>query len=312
MKKHTKERKVKTVNPEKQARKQKARQRIKRTLKELPLLIIGATLTALATKYVYDPAGLVTGGVSGLSIIAKSVGLRYYGLDIPLWLGSLIFNVPIFLYAIKQCGIKHVIRTGFVWAVLTAELYFLPDMSFIPDNLLLVAIYGSILMGSGSGMLLSARATSGGSDMLGEAMHRSIRSVSVGRLIQIIDGMIVALGLVTFGIERTLYAIISVYIMGRVIDIVLHKGKSAKMATIISEKNDEIAQEIMTSLDRGVTGLYGSGMYTGKDKRVLLCICSNKDLVEIKDIVKKHDPKAFFVVGNVDEAMGEGFLEEWY
>lgn len=312
MKKARKERKPKQVNPEKEAKKLKRRQSIKRTLKELPLLIIGATLTALATKYVYDPAGLVTGGVSGLSIIAKSVGLRYYGLDIPLWLGSLIFNVPIFLYAIKQCGIKHVIRTGFVWAVLTAELYFLPDMSFIPDNLLLVAIYGSILMGSGSGMLLSARATSGGSDMLGEAMHRSIRSVSVGRLIQIIDGMIVALGLVTFGIERTLYAIISVYIMGRVIDIVLHKGKSAKMATIISEKNDEIAQEIMTSLDRGVTGLYGSGMYTGKDKRVLLCICSNKDLVEIKDIVKKHDPKAFFVVGNVDEAMGEGFLEEWY
>lgn len=312
MKKARKERKPKQVNPEKEAKKLKRRQSIKRTLKELPLLIIGATLTALATKYVYDPAGLVTGGVSGLSIIAKSVGLRYYGLDIPLWLGSLIFNVPIFLYAIKQCGIKHVIRTGFVWAVLTAELYFLPDMSFIPDNLLLVAIYGSILMGAGSGMLLSARATSGGSDMLGEAMHRSIRSVSVGRLIQIIDGMIVALGLVTFGIERTLYAIISVYIMGRVIDIVLHKGKSAKMATIISEKNDEIAQEIMSSLDRGVTGLYGSGMYTGKDKRVLLCICSNKDLVEIKDIVKKHDPKAFFVVGNVDEAMGEGFLEEWY
>ena len=312
MKKVRKERKVKTADPEKEAKKLRRRQSIKRNLREIPLLIIGATLTALATKYVYDPAGLVTGGVTGLSIIAKSVGFRYYGLNIPLWMGSLIFNIPIFLYAIKQCGIKHVIRTGFVWAVLTAELYFLPEMSFIPDNLLLVAIYGSILMGIGSGMLLSARATSGGSDMLGEAMHRTIRSVSVGRLIQIIDGIIVALGLVTFGIERTLYAIISVYIMGRVIDLYLHKGKSAKMATIISEKNDEIAQEIMTSLDRGVTGLYGSGMYTGKDKRVLLCICSNKDLVEIKDIVKKHDPKAFFVVGNVDEAMGEGFLEEWY
>lgn len=312
MKKEKRERKPKTVNPEKEAKKLRRRQSIKRNLREIPLLIIGATLTALATKYVYDPAGLVTGGVTGLSIIAKSVGFRYYGLDIPLWMGSLIFNIPIFLYAIKQCGIKHVIRTGFVWAVLTAELYFLPDMSFIPDNLLLVAIYGSILMGIGSGMLLSARATSGGSDMLGEAMHRTVRSVSVGRLIQIIDGIIVALGLVTFGIERTLYAIISVYIMGRVVDLYLHKGKSAKMATIISEKNDEIAQEIMTSLDRGVTGLYGSGMYTGNDKRVLLCICSNKDLVEIKDIVKKYDPKAFFVVGNVDEAMGEGFLEEWY
>ncbi len=312
MKKAKKERKVKTVNPEKEAKKLRRRQSIKRTLKELPLLIIGATLTAVATKYVYDPAGLVTGGVTGLSIVAKSVGLRYYGMDIPLWMGSLIFNIPIFLYAIKQCGIKHVLRTGFVWLLLTAELYFMPDMTFISDNLLLVAIYGSILMGAGSGMLLSARATSGGSDMLGEAMHRSLRSVSVGRLIQVIDGIIVALGLFTFGVERTLYAIISVYIMGKVIDIVLHKGKSAKMATIISDHNEEIAQEIMTSLDRGVTGLYGSGMYTGKDKRVLLCICSNKDLVEIKDIVKKHDPKAFFVVGNVDEAMGEGFLEEWY
>ena len=312
MKKVKRERKNKTVNPEKEAKKLKRRQSIKRNLREIPLLILGATLTAISAKYIYDPSGLVTGGVTGLSIIVKSVGMRYYGLDIPLWMGSLIFNVPIFLYAIKQCGIKHVIRTAFVWAVLTAELYFLPDMSLIPDNLLLVAIYGSILMGVGSGMLLSARATSGGSDMLGEAMHRTIRSVSVGRLIQVIDGIIVALGLVTFGVEHTLYAIISVYIMGRVIDLYLHKGKSAKMATIISEKNDEIAQEIMTSLDRGVTGLYGSGMYTGNDKRVLLCICSNKDLVEIKDIVKKHDPKAFFVVGNVDEAMGEGFLEEWY
>ena len=146
MKKVKKERKVKTVNPEKEAKKLRRRQSIKRTLRELPLLIIGATLTAVATKYVYDPAELVTGGVSGLSIIAKSVGLRYYNVDIPLWMGSLIFNIPIFLYAIKQCGIKHVIRTGFVWAVLTAELYFLPDMSFIPDNLLLVSIYRTILM----------------------------------------------------------------------------------------------------------------------------------------------------------------------
>ena len=89
-------------------------------------------------------------------------------------------------------------------------------------------------------------------------------------------------------------------------------GQKFSQTIVMITHNEAIAQEIMTSLDRGVTGLYGSGMYTGKDKRVLLCICSNKDLVEIKDIVKKHDPKAFFVVGNVDEAMGEGFLEEWY
>ena len=296
-KKEKKVKKVKTVSPEKLERKQKRRASIKRTLKEMPLLILGATLTAVSAKYIYDPAGLVTGGVTGLSIIVKSVGSRYYGLDIPLWMGSLIFNVPIFLYAIKQCGIKHVIRTAFVWAVLTAELYFLPDMSFIPDNLLLVSIYGSILMGIGSGMLLSARATSGGSDMLGEAMHRTVRSVSVGRLIQIIDGIIVALGLVTFGIERTLYAIISVYIMGRVVDLYLHKGKSAKMATIISEKNDEIAnlhaqlegrQHVINDEKRKLSKLLATHMNDcDVTVRVLNCL-RYAEIDTIRDLVKYH------------------------
>ena len=83
------------------------------------------------------------------------------------------------------------------------------------------------------------------------------------------------------------------------------------MATIVSDASDMIAKEILTVLNRGVTGLKGQGMYTGNDKRVLMCICSKKDLVDIKDIVKKYDPKAFFVVGDVTEAMGEGFLEEW-
>ena len=283
----------------------------KRFLKELPLLIAGATLTAVATKYIYDPAGLVTGGVSGLSIITRSVSMRFFGHDFPLWLGSLVFNIPVFVYGMKQLGVKQILRTGFVWLLLTAELYFLPERTLIADDLLLVSIYGSILMGIGSGLLLTAHATSGGSDLLGESLHHQIRSVSVGRLIQIIDGIIVFAGLLTFGVEHTLYAMISVFIMGKIIDLVLNKGKRAKMATIVSDANDQIAEEIMSSLNRGVTGLYGRGMYTGDDKRILLCICSNKDLVYIKDIVKKHDPHAFFVVGDVDEAMGEGFFEDW-
>ena len=97
----------------------------KRFLKELPLLIAGATLTAVATKYIYDPAGLVTGGVSGLSIITRSVSMRFFGHDFPLWLGSLVFNIPVFVYGMKQLGIKQILRTGFVWLLLTAELYFL-------------------------------------------------------------------------------------------------------------------------------------------------------------------------------------------
>ena len=289
----------------------KNKRNVRSLVLDVLLMIIGATLTAVSTKYIYDPAGLVTGGVSGLSIIARSVSARYLAREIPLWLSSIIFNIPIFLYAMRVSGLRSILRTGFVWILMTVELYLLPEMSLIPDNLLLVAIYGSILMGVGSGLLLLAHATSGGSDMLGESLHHHIRSVSVGRLIQVIDGIIVAAGLLTFGIEHTLYALISVFIMGKVVDLVLNRGRSARMATIISDESEQIASEIMATLNRGVTGLNGCGMYTGKDKRVLICICSNKDLVTIKDIVRKHDPRAFLVVGNVTEALGEGFVEEW-
>ena len=283
----------------------------KKTLRDGALMLIGATLTAVTVKYIYDPAGLVTGGVGGLSIIARSLSERFLPWTMPLWLGNLIFNVPIFLYAMKVSGLKSVLRTGFVWAVMTAELAFFPEASLFAENILLTSIYGALLMGVGSGLLLLTHATSGGSDMLGESLHHTIRSVSVGRLIQYIDGAVVVIGLFTFGIERTLYALISVFIMGKVVDFVLDQGKSARMATIISDKSSEISSEILEKLNRGVTALHGEGMYTGREKNVLMCICSKKDLVDIKEIVKRIDPGAFFVVGDVREAMGEGFVEDW-
>ncbi|MDO4632906.1 MAG: YitT family protein [Eubacteriales bacterium] len=283
----------------------------RRNLSALACGIAGATLTAFATKYIYDPSGLVTGGVSGLCIIIRQLSDTWFGWPVPLWLSNTLLNIPIFLFAIWSSGWKGILRTAAVWLLMTVELAWFPDAALIPDNLLLVTIYGGICFGAGCGLLLSAEATSGGTDLLGYTLHRYIRSVSVGRLIQILDGCVVAAGALVFGIERTLIAVISVYVMGKVIDAVVSRGRSAKMALIISEESEKIASEIMSSLDRGVTGLKGQGMYTSKDKTVLVCICSNRDIVSIKDIVSKYDSKAFFTVTNVSEAMGEGFVEEW-
>ena len=119
------------------------------------------------------------------------------------------------------------------------------------------------------------------------------------------------LGAVVFNVEHTLYAIISVYIMGKVCDYIVSRGKQAKCAYIISDANETIAREIMDDLDRGVTCLPGTGMYSGKERKILFCICSKKDIVDIKDIVKKNDPRAFFIISDVNEAMGEGFVERW-
>ena len=283
----------------------------KQIAKDGLLLFLGATLIAFATKYVYDPAGLVTGGVSGLSIVIRELSGNG-GKEIPLWMSSIFLNIPIFLLAFRTDGLRNILRSSLVWLILTVELYLFPESFLRGDNLLLVAIYGGICFGVGTGLLIQARATSGGTDMLGYSLHHYFRHISMGRIIQLVDGVVVLIGAVVFNLEHTLYAVMSVYIMGKVTDYVLNSGKTAKMALIISDKNHDIALDILKDVSRGVTGLRGTGMYTGEDKIILICICSTRDIVNIKDIVREYDSRAFLVVADVSEALGEGFVEDWH
>lgn len=285
------------------------KQKLKLRTKDVLLILIGSTVTSIATKYFFDPAGLVTGGVSGLAIIIKYLTGEYSPLQIPLWVSNLLVNIPIFLFAWKTEGFRSIMRTGLSWLIITAELAIFPEYDLISGNLLLVSVYGGICFGIGTGLLLMARATSGGTDMLGNTLHRYVRQYSVGRLIQFLDGIVVILGAVVFNVEHTLYALISVYIMGKITDWILTQGRTAKCAMIISDCSDEIARSILDDLSRGVTSVSGTGMYSGSSRKILICICSNKDIVEIKDIVKQYDRKAFFVIHDVTEAMGEGFVE---
>lgn len=285
----------------------------KQTIRDLVLILAGSTLIALASFYVFDPAGLITGGFTGLGIIIKSVTARAFGTGVPLWLSSLVLNLPVFALALFTDGFHSIMKSALSWLVMTAELYFLPPFTLLPDNLLLVSIYGGAMYGIGTGLLLSARATSGGTDMLGNSLHHFhfFRQFSIGRIIQVLDGSIVLLGLLEFGLERTLYAILSVYICGKLTDYVIGRGMSAKIALIISHCSEQIAGDIMEQMNRGVTGIQGKGMYSGHGRTILVCICSNKDIVDMKEIVHRYDPKAFFIIGNVNEAMGEGFVESW-
>ena len=276
------------------------------------IIILGTTIVSFAVKYIFDPAGMVTGGVSGLAIVIKHLTGKYMGHEIPLWVSNLVLNVPIFLFAWKTEGWKRIMRTGLAFAVMTAELYIFPDYVFFYDNPLLTAVYGGICFGAGTGLMLLAKATTGGTDMLGNSLAKYLRHVPVGRLIEYLDGTVVVIGAFVFGLEETLYAVISVFIMGRVIDYIVDHGKKAKMAIIISNKPDEIKDQILQQLDRGVTSLTGTGEYTGTKRKVLFCVCTQRDVPMIKDIVKEYDKKAFFIVGSVSEAMGEGFVEKWF
>ncbi|MBQ7506976.1 MAG: YitT family protein [Lachnospiraceae bacterium] len=295
--------------------------------KDIGMILLGSTIMTVAVRYVLDPAGLVTGGVSGLSIVVKDLGARF-GCNIPLWVSNVVLNIPIFLFALKTEGLRGILRALLSWVTMSVELVFFPDLSLPHDNLLLVSLYGGVLFGAGTGILLSVHATSGGTDMLASSMihfaagrrldrtkknraSRIFRQISYGTLIAILDGIVVVVGAFVFSIEHTLYALISIVVMGKITDLIVNRGTAARMLMIISEKNEEIAQTVMKELDRGVTSLHATGMYRNEDRTVLLCICGRRELVEIKDIVRQYDRNAFFVIGNVNEVLGEGFIENW-
>lgn len=278
-------------------------------LEEIVLIIIGVFLLAASVNMVYEPIGMVTGGVSGLAIVIKHYTKNIISGGIPVWVSNTVINIPLFIVAWFVLGKKYIGKTLFATVCFSVALSIVPRVNLEHQDLLLAAVYGGVLGGVGLGLVFATYATTGGTDLLSAIVNHYIKHHSVGKMLMVIDGTIVALGAVVFGLQKAAYAVIAVYITTKVMDSILEGFKFAKLAYIISEKNEEIAQEILTDMDRGVTGISTMGMYMRKERKMLFCVVSQKEIIQIKDIVAKKDPKAFVIVSDVREVMGEGFIE---
>lgn len=129
-------------------------------------------------------------------------------------------------------------------------------------------------------------------------------------LIVIIDTIIVGLNVVFFKqIEIALYSAISIYLMGKAMDIFLEGIYFTKMVYIVSPKNEEISKLISKDIGRGTTLLYGKGMYKGENRDVLLCVASRNEVSQINQIIKKIDKHAFTIISNAREVIGKGFKQ---
>lgn len=273
-------------------------------------IIIGTTSLAIAINVFFEPFGIVTGGVSGLSIIIKSLAEAKLGLDIPLWLTNIALNLPLFIVGIKILGIKFLSRTIFATLYLSFALFytkFIPTYFLDGTELILISLFGGVLSGFGLGLVFSSFATTGGTDLAATIIQRYFKHISISKLLLMLDTLIIVLGVFMFGFVKAMYAIIAVYITSKVIDSVLEGLSFSKAAFIISEHSSQISQKILTDIDRGVTGLTGRGMYTLKSKEVLLCVVSRKEVIQLKEVVKSIDNNAFLLVFDVRETLGEGF-----
>ena len=281
----------------------------KRVLAAYVLIFIGTAFMAFAIQCLFDPIGLVTGGFTGIAIIVKNLTAVLWAGGIPLWFTNLILNVPVFVLAYWLLGRKFVGRTLYGTLMLSFWLYVLPSVDITGGDYVLAAVFGGLFSGTGMGMVLRGNATTGGTDMVAALIQRKIRHRSVAQIMFFVDGIVVIAGMFVFGMRSTLYAVVAVFVVTKISDAILEGFHYSKAAYIITDCYEEVARVVMQDLDRGATGLFAKGMYTGADKCVLYCVVSKKQIVELKEIVVGIDPNAFVIVSDVHEVLGEGFQE---
>lgn len=271
-------------------------------------IILGSTIFSLSVVWFADPAGLVIGGISGIGIILKSIS----GGLIPIFITNLVFNIPLFLISIKQRGFKFVYKSliSVLWTTIVLELAtFIKNPLDVSDDIFLTSLMAGLFTGVGLGLVLRADATSGGTDMLASIVKYKKPYLDISKLLLIIDAVIILLGMSVFGVVHGIYAVLSVYISTKIINIFLDGVHFQRGAFILSDKYLEISQEIIEKLDRGNTGINVKGMYSKEDKNMLFAVVDPKESITLLNIVKDIDKKAFMILFDVRRALGEGFYD---
>ena len=274
------------------------------------MIIVGTGLMSLAINSVFDAAGMVTGGFSGIAIIIKAWTKNLIEGGIPLWVTNCVLNLPLFVIAWKVRGFSFIKRAILGEISLSVWLAIQPVWNLAGNDLLLSALYGGVIQGVGIGLVFLGGGTTGGTDMMDAIIQKFLKHYSIAQIMQVIDAMVVLVGMYVFGVHKALYAIIAVYLVTKVSDGLIEGLKFSKAAYIITGKPKEISDMIINDLDRGVTGINARGMYSGQDKLMLFCVVNKKEIIMLKEKVDEIDPDAFVIVTDAREVHGEGFIEK--
>lgn len=264
-------------------------------------ITIGTMITALGLVVFLIPNKIAGGGVSGLATVI------YYLFNFRVGVTMLALNVPLFLLGIRELGIKFFIKT--LYATFTLSFFIDIITPFITPptkDLLLASIYGGLVVGLGLGIVFRFGATTGGTDLAARIIQRYLK-VSVGQTLLFIDGFVILLAIIVFGIELALYAFLVVFLTSKVIDLIQEGEGFAKAVFIISDYSEKIGNVILHDLNRGVTFLEGRGGFSGKAREIILVVVGRTEISNLKQLVRCIDPKAFVIVANINEALGEGF-----
>lgn len=263
-------------------------------------LLSGTLVMALAVNLFLVPLKLAEGGVVGVGIILL------HKLGIPVWATFLVLNIPIVALGIRVRG------WGLFWRTLVGVVAFsgflglTAGMAAVTDQVILAIVFGGALMGLGVGLVLRSGGTTGGTDVLAIIGHQKF-GFSVGTMVMAVDAFVLLASGVAFSAETAMWAAITLVISSRVVDLVQEGFYAAKGITIITVRPDEVATRILREVNRGCTMIPAVGAYTGQARSMLYVVVQRGELTPVKLIVHQVDPRAFVVVSDVHEVLGEGF-----
>ncbi|MBP1673584.1 MAG: YitT family protein [Bacteroidetes bacterium] len=269
-------------------------------------LVLGTFILALGYAFFMTPYKIIPGGIYGISIVL------HHKFDFPVGMAALFFNLPLTLIGLKMLGPKFGAKT-FVCFILTAlftdglVLLWGSDPLQLQDEVLLASIFGGAIMGVGVGLIFKSRASSGGSDVIASILSKYTK-IPLGTQLMIVDSIIVIVGFAVFKDWKIpLYSWLTIFIMGKVIDVVLHGFSDDKTIFIISSKSEEIRMAIIHDLKRGGTIFNGKGMYTKEDKEVLYTVVNRREVTDLVNYIFEIDPEAFISIQDAHEIIGKGF-----
>jgi uncharacterized membrane-anchored protein YitT (DUF2179 family) len=271
-------------------------------LLEIAGVTLGVLLTALGLDAFLIPNKIAAGGVSGIATVL------HYLLHVPVGAAMLALNVPLFIMGVYRLGL----RFGFRSLYGTISLSFFIDAlaPFVPvptHDPLLSSVFGGVLVGLGLGLVFKFRGTTGGTD-LAAAVLRTYTGANVGQLLFVVDALVVlAAGFAFQSWELAMYAFITIFVTAWLIDLVQEGFSYAKALFIISEHSEGIARAVLHEMDRGATVLSGKGAFSGADRDVLLVVVNRSEVSRLKDLIHNIDSRAFVILTDAHEVLGEGF-----
>lgn len=264
-------------------------------------ILIGVIITALSLVLFLVPNKIAAGGVSGLATIV------YHTLGFPVGITMLAINIPLFLFSVKELGVRFGIKSLFGTITLSLIIDIIePFVNPVTSDPFLAALYGGVLSGVGIGIVFRFGGTTGGTD-LGAQLLKKFTGLSSGQGLLAIDAVVITLAAIFFNVELALFGLIGLFATSKVIDLVQEGLQYARAALIISDEPEKITKEIFERLNRGVTVLKGKGAYSGKERDILLVVISQAEVTRLKALVNNIDNKSFVIITHIHEALGEGF-----